>query len=360
MSQNQNPRAGLSIPLQIEPRAGEALQAESYSARPVPVSAGPAVLTALTPAQLSKARLFSGLPHCELEGLLAQCSLKNLDQNGILIRPGETEDAVYVLLSGNLRIHLSTIDNDPIATVNPGESVGELSVIDSSPRSAYVIASAPSRLLEIKRDVFWRLADTCPTLPVNLLHSLARRLRENNTTIYESKRLQQEYKLHASVDGLTGLYNRRWLDEVLPRQVNRSLTQNAPTSLIMLDVDHFKRFNDEHGHQAGDFVLFAVARVLRTCFRPTDLIARYGGEEFTIILPDTPASGAIVAADRVRLSMADAHWVMPDQRELPTITVSMGVAELQTSDTAHKLVERADAALYQAKMGGRNRVCPAP
>ncbi len=346
------------FPSKIPFSTSEAHPALSLSTRPGPESVGPQSLSSVTAEKLSAVRLFAGVPPNELRELLIHCRVKRLDKEGILIRPGESDDRLYVLLTGMLRIHLATVDNDPIASVLPGESVGEMSVIDSSPRSAYVVAGEPSRLLEIRRDIFWALANICPSVPVNLLHLLAERLRGNNTMVHESKLLQQEYKRHASVDGLTGLYNRRWLDEVLPRQLKRSLMQKVPMSLVMIDVDHFKQFNDRYGHQAGDFVLFAVARVLKSSFRPTDLTARYGGEEFTVVLPDTVLDGARVAAERVRMAVATTELVMPEHKRLPSVTVSLGIAQLGETDDASLLIQRADDALYSAKRSGRNCVKP--
>ena len=123
----------------------------------------------------------------------------------------------------------------------------------------------------------------------------------------------------------------------------------------MVDVDHFKRFNDQHGHQAGDFVLFAVAEVLRARLRPTDLVGRYGGEEFTIVLPGTDVAGARVASERVRRAVEELELALPDGRPLPKVSVSLGIAEAGAETTVAELFEQADQALYRAKANGRNR-----
>lgn len=308
---------------------------------------------------LRRTRLFDGVDTVHLLRVLDECCARPLRAEEVLIRPGEVDDRMFVLLSGRLRVHLATLEDEPITMVEPGDSVGEISLIDSSPRSAYVAAEEPSMLLEVPHSVFWSLAAAAPQVPINLLHVLASRVRGNNTAISESRRLQQLYKQHASIDALTGLHNRRWLDEVLPRQLKRSAMQNEPASVVMIDVDHFKSFNDEHGHQAGDFVLFAVAHVLKESFRPTDLAARYGGEEFTVVLPNTALEGARIAGDRVRATICQTELVTPSQQRLPNVSVSMGVAELRADETAEQLLQRADRALYDAKRDGRNRVCSA-
>lgn len=331
--------------------------------KPTPPDAPPALPYSrsgpgVTVDDLSRTALFEGVAPETLARVLCECRIQYLEQGGLLIRPGEVADHLFVLLRGRLRIHLSSLDDEPIASIEAGESAGELSIIDNSPRSAYVVADQPCTLLEVKHDCFWKLAATCTEVPFNLLQIMATRVRGNNAAISESRRLQQLYKRHASVDALTGLYNRRWLNDMLPRQLRRSAMQADPVSVVMIDVDHFKRFNDEHGHQAGDFVLFAVAHLMKQSFRPTDLAARYGGEEFTVVLPNTDLRGAWVAADRVRTVIRQAELTPPDLAALPRVTVSMGIAELQAGEDAQALLGRADAALNQAKRDGRDCVRP--
>jgi diguanylate cyclase (GGDEF)-like protein len=190
-----------------------------------------------------------------------------------------------------------------------------------------------------------------------LLLSLARRLRANNTTVSSNIKLQREYKRNAMIDGLTGLYNRRWIDEALPRFVARYGRSGHPLSVLMVDVDHFKRFNDTYGHAIGDKVLTAVAHTLRANLRPSDLVARYGGEEFLVILPDTNIEAGNYCADRVRTAVADAELEVaegePPQR---IITILLGGACLKSGESVAGILERADMALYRSKHGGRNRV----
>ena len=127
-------------------------------------------------------------------------------------------------------------------------------------------------------------------------------------------------------------------------------------SVIILDVDHFKNFNDTFGHAAGDEALISLARVLMSQLRPMDLTARYGGEEFIVILSDTDLKGACVAAERLRSIVSKTSIETNDERMLHPITISLGAAQLNPEDDAAALLKRADEALYRAKDGGRNRV----
>ncbi|MHA3904465.1 diguanylate cyclase [Castellaniella sp. WN] len=159
-------------------------------------------------------------------------------------------------------------------------------------------------------------------------------------------------------DGLTGLANRRHFDEVLAREGDRSRRDRRPMSLLMLDVDWFKHYNDQHGHPAGDVVLCQVARILlESVRRPGDLAARYGGEEFAVILPGLDARAAGGMAERIRASV-EALAITHAHGLSGRVTISVGVAEMDLDDAhaAEILVGQADAALYRAKAGGRNRV----
>jgi diguanylate cyclase (GGDEF)-like protein len=156
-------------------------------------------------------------------------------------------------------------------------------------------------------------------------------------------------------DPLTGLANRRRLAETLQEEWARARRTHAPLSLAMVDIDHFKRYNDEHGHRAGDRCLQRVASQLDRCVRDVDLVARYGGEEFAVVMPATEAEAAEEVAERMRIAVIDLREPQPAGQ---VVTVSIGLATLHNADqqTTDQLIERADAALYEAKRTGRNRV----
>lgn len=170
--------------------------------------------------------------------------------------------------------------------------------------------------------------------------------------VTEEKRLEEELRCLSTTDGLTGLFNRRHLDDTMTKEFPRSERTRAPLSVIMCDIDHFKRFNDEHGHDQGDRVLQAVAATIREGLRKYDVPCRYGGEEFLAILPSTASAGAAAVAERLR---RDVETAVVDGLN---VTISIGVATYP--DVAvigpEQLIEAADEALYQSKRNGRNRV----
>lgn len=181
-----------------------------------------------------------------------------------------------------------------------------------------------------------------------LQHDLASAKEE----IRVQKRQMQSYMNQARTDELTALPNRRVFEQELRRRRAQWERQKMPLSLIMLDVDHFKRFNDYHGHQTGDIVLKSVAEVLEQTIRDMDIVCRYGGEEFGIILPGTTLDEGEVAAERFRNAIAE-NTVTVDGSEL-RVTISAGLAQALEGEDTKSLVNRADKALYASKKAGRN------
>ncbi len=195
-----------------------------------------------------------------------------------------------------------------------------------------------------------------------LLARMARCLHERQRVLELSARVSSLERLSIT-DGLTQVHNHRYFQDRLREEFRRAQRYDDSLSLILIDLDHFKAFNDEHGHQVGDTVLCDVAAALQRSVRETDLVARYGGEEFAILLPRTPLAGALTVAERVWREVGALHT--GPQRSL-TVTASLGVSSFphQSVNSPEQLVHSADQSLYRAKSEGRNRIClhsgPAP
>ncbi|MEZ5524740.1 MAG: GGDEF domain-containing protein [Pseudomonadales bacterium] len=159
----------------------------------------------------------------------------------------------------------------------------------------------------------------------------------------------------ATTDPLTGSGNRQALENSLNREIDLALRNQTPLSVVMFDFDHFKKLNDTHGHQCGDFILKQVIQEIKKSIRKTDLLFRYGGEEFVLLLHKTSLENAAKVADKIREHIAQSQFHFKD--ETIDISISMGAAALQENDAGISLLERADDALYSAKNLGRNRVC---
>lgn len=165
------------------------------------------------------------------------------------------------------------------------------------------------------------------------------------------KALNQKLQSLAITDGLTGLHNHRAFQDYLEEQFQVAMRNKQPLALLLMDVDHFKHYNDTYGHQAGDEVLRQVAQILQANVREGDFVARYGGEEFVVVLPRADWESAVAVAERLRRAVESAEW------HLRPVTGSFGVACLRPDmETRQELIEAADQALYQAKKNGRNRV----
>jgi len=165
----------------------------------------------------------------------------------------------------------------------------------------------------------------------------------------------EELKRLASTDGLTELTNRRTLFEFLGTEVSRVRRYGGTLSLLMIDIDHFKRVNDTWGHAAGDTVLRNIAQLIRLALRDVDIAGRYGGEEFVVLLPETEIDGALQIAERLRLSVAGTP-VPQESGPLIPVTISVGVGQLAAEESGESLLSRADQAMYRAKNNGRDRV----
>jgi diguanylate cyclase (GGDEF)-like protein len=161
----------------------------------------------------------------------------------------------------------------------------------------------------------------------------------------------------SSIDRMTGIYNRGYFDERLSAELSRARRQSESLAVVMVDVDHFKRFNDNYGHAAGDAGLRAVTGLIRHSLRRSDLVARYGGEEFVLVLPVTTAAQAMEKLEGIRTAVGQLPIRLPKQQTTALLTVSAGIAVFpEDGVTADELLDCADERLFQAKQGGRNRV----
>jgi diguanylate cyclase (GGDEF)-like protein len=163
--------------------------------------------------------------------------------------------------------------------------------------------------------------------------------------------------LHASLkDGLTQIGNRLAFDEAIAREIEKARRADQPLSLVVVDIDHFKQLNDQHGHAVGDMVLKQAASLLKAALRASDEVFRYGGEEFAVLLTNTDTKEARVIAERLRKTVNGYTAKLVAGQQPLQVTISLGVASLGALDDAHRLFDKADVALYEAKKSGRNRV----
>ena len=306
--------------------------------------------------KLLATQLLSGEMPETIKLLLKHCEILSLKEGDILFKPGDYNNSLYIVLSGRLAATLTNRSDELLDYIETGSCVGEMSVLENLPVSAHVHADQDAELFVISASQLWLLIDQSKVAAKNLLLILSSRVRSGHKSVSKSIQTQRAIEHDAKLDALTGLYNRRWLDEVLPRWVNR----NELLSIMVLDIDHFKKYNDTQGHLGGDAALKSVAKKLTEELRPTDLAARYGGEEFVTLLPRAGLSEAMEIAERIRMAIRSHNITDHNDNPLPSVTLSIGIAELEKNEDWLALLARADAALYHAKNAGRDCVSSTP
>ena len=305
---------------------------------------------------LESLELFKGVSPEDVQHLFRRCDRRDIAEGQTLLSPEAKNEHVFIVLSGRLNVHVSSPDSPILATMDIGACVGEMSIIEDRDPSAYVVAAEPTHLLEIHQTVLWQMVDASHEFAKNLLVVLSERVRSHNRVIADNYGELKKVEKQGRTDAITGLRNRHSMEESFMREIVRCQEGKEPISLIMIDIDNFKVFNDQFGHVAGDRALAAVSDILRQQFRPRDLLVRYGGDEFSVLLPGAGIDQATVIADRVRQSVSGKTADGSDSLIQIPVRISMGVAELKERGNLTTLIRAADAALYRAKHAGRNIV----
>jgi len=298
--------------------------------------------------------LFRGVDFSSIEYMLEHSSVRKLKTGEKLLQPELTNEFLYLILEGELCVHLAAHRTVEHASLVAGECTGEISLVDGKKPSALVVAAKPTRVLAVPHDTVWSLVDQSHDVARNLLAIIAGRMRNDNSALISSHNQRAQYEHQATVDALTGVHNRRWMNDAFPRVLHRCTLNGEHSAVMVIDIDHFKRVNDSYGHLVGDVALKSLANIMQINLRPHDLLVRYGGEEFAILLPDTLLDEAMSIAERLRVMVAANEM---DSNGLTfKITLSIGIAPIAGKGSLEEFLGAADRALYRAKENGRNRV----
>lgn len=305
--------------------------------------------------RLEAGKLFGPVGLEEVGHLLDACTIETIEPGAHLLEPGVPNHHLYLVLDGELLVYPGGAGLPEHVALGLGDCAGEMSLIDGHQASALVVPSRATRLLVVPHEVLWAMIERSHVIARNLLGILAGRMRNDNLALVASQSRSLEFEIAASVDALTGLHNRRWMLEAFPRSMQRCEHDAAPLCLVLVDIDHFRRFNGHYGHLTGDGVLRMIALQLVEGLRPQDLLVRYGGEEFVLLLPQTTLDEGCQIAERLRLAVA-AQAVQVGDNVAESVTISCGVAAMDVDDTLEALLMAADDALLCAKHEGRDRV----
>jgi len=339
--------------------------------------------------QLLQNELFSGVPSEELKQIKLKGYFKhqNYQLGDIVIKENDTSNEVFLILKGVVQITRNTVAErvSILITRREGEVIGELGVIENKPRSSSAICQTDVSLIIIEKDHFFELISLIPALTPNINRIIASRFRQtiyqtssqalkyqimlelNQTIVAQKNELERLNKVleeknkelyqMAMTDQLTKINNRCFIMEVMTKTFSNCRRYQMEFSCILVDIDHFKKFNDIHGHLAGDYVLKNTAQLIKDLLRKGDFVARYGGEEFLILLPNTQIENASIVAEKIRATVADAVYTYNKDTELK-VTISLGLTNnrFNSPENESQMINNADTALYEAKKKGRNQV----
>jgi diguanylate cyclase (GGDEF)-like protein len=315
---------------------------------------------------LRHVQMFSFLDHAELDALIRRLHVHDVEAGSLIFGEGEGGSELFIVQSGrvSVSVRLSNGLEQEIAEFRAGDFFGEMSIFEDAPRSASCRTREKSRLFSLHKNDFYQLTAEHPRISIKLMHEMLTittwRLRNTSEFVSDMVEWGEEARRRAITDELTGVYNRRFLDEALMDYFAAARGSGKPLSLIMVDLDHFREINETYGPQAGDRTIVAAVTAFKRVLRGKDVIARYGGDEFTIILPETGLQAAGELAEKMRSEVAGGA-ACSEPRDAGTsgvrVTTSQGVAAFpDNGDDIGTIKEKADEALYRAKEAGRNRV----
>jgi len=312
--------------------------------------------------------LFSSLTNEEFITVAKFISPIQIKKDELVFEEGDYGQDMYVLLSGTLNAFGAQSDGTQrwLFDIKQGDFFGEMSIIAHEPRSATIKAAEDSIVLIFRSIDFYKVIVWHPVIGCKILRSISvvqnLWLDQSAKSYSDLIRWGEAARRRAITDEMTGLYNRRFLEDSIKERFNNSSMNFRIMSLLMMDLDKIHGINDRHGTKAGDLVINSSAEAIRSCLRPGDIPARLSGDEFAVLLPDTDKGDAARVAERIRENIASREVEVPaapgaNENVLITTRTSIGIAIAPAhANTTEDLIEISDSALRKAKDLGRNRV----
>ena len=313
---------------------------------------------------LKEVGILADLSEGELHEVSSFFTFQGYQKDEVLFPEGAAGEELYIVGTGRVVSWIRLADGTAhqVGDFGPGNFFGEMAIIEKAPRSATCQATEPSTVFVLKAADFYRLMDEQAGIAIKIMNRMldatADRSIRSSEFLSDMVRWGDEARKRAVVDGLTGLFNRRFLDEALRDGLQKARAGGNPLALIMMDLDHFRQINQHYGADTGDQAIRALVPVLRSVLRADDVPARCGGDEFAILLPNTPPEGALRLARAICAGVRQLAFFEGLGGPLERITTSQGVACFPVHAADLKsLWETADRALYRAKEQGRDRAC---
>ena len=316
---------------------------------------------------LKEVGILADLTEGELRQVSSFFQFQGYQKDEVLFREGASGEELYIVGVGRVAslIRLADGTAHQVGAFGPGEFFGEMAIIEKAPRSATCQATEPSAVFILKAADFYRLMEEQAGIAIKIMNRMldaaADRSIRSSEFLSDMVRWGDGARKRAVLDGLTGLFNRRFLDEALRDGLQKARAGGGPLSLIMMDLDNFRQINQHYGAETGDRAIRALVPVLRSVLRADDVPARCGGDEFAILLPGTPPQEALRLAQAICAGVRGLDFFQSLAGPLERITASQGIAGFPEHAAELKaLWEAADRALYLAKQQGRDRaVLPA-
>ncbi|MDR1105794.1 MAG: GGDEF domain-containing protein [Treponema sp.] len=322
----------------------------------------------ITDPVLVKSPLFANMSELEFNAITAFLERRRVKKGTTIFMEGDAGEDMFIFLAGSLSAFVSQSDGTQrwLFDIKKGDFFGEMSVIAHEPRSATLTAKEDTDVMVLQGIDFYRIIFEHPMIGVKMLKAIGsvqnQWLDQTSKHLSDLMRWGETARRRAITDELTGLYNRRFLEESIKDRFDQGSVGLRKMSLMMLDLDRVHAINERHGPQAGDQVIITVADVLRLVMRSGDIAARLSGDEFAVLLPDTDAVEAKMVAERIRESVMKKEVMVPKSPGAPekvpiNIRTSLGIAVAPThAKNLEGLLFAADGALRKAKELGRNRV----
>jgi diguanylate cyclase (GGDEF)-like protein len=311
---------------------------------------------------LKEVGILADLSEDELRRVSSFFDFHGYQQDEVLFPEGASGEELYIVGLGRVASWIRLADGTPhqVGEFGPGDFFGEMAILEKAPRSATCQAVEPSAVFVLKAADFYRLMEEQPEIAIKIMNRMldaaADRSIRTSEFLSDMVRWGDEARKRAVLDGLTGLFNRRFVEEALRDGLQKARAAGSALSLIMMDLDHFRQINQHYGAEAGDNAIRALVPVLRSVLRPDDVPARLAGDEFAILLPSTPREEAMRLAQAIGAGVRELAFFGGLGGPLQRITTSQGIACFpEHGEELKALWEAADRALYRAKEQGRDR-----